>query len=300
MQSAGAVLLRPLSGTVGWDTGFIIEGQGAEESTRNPWANYEAISPDYFRTMGIARVAGRDFTADDRAGTEPVAIVSAALARRYFPAGAAGRRIRLNPNAPWLRVVGVVADVRYREWEDTRFDVYVPFEQRAQHRSDFVVRTAQSPLAISREIERAVAAVDKDQPVSSLATLDAIVDETFALPRFQLTLAGVFAVCALLVAGTGLFAVLMQAMTERRREIGIRMAIGAARSDIARLVVRDGLLLAGAGVATGAAAAFLGLHTQMVTLAGTAGMLVVAALLAAALPAMRAAAVNPIETLRHE
>jgi ABC-type antimicrobial peptide transport system permease subunit len=107
-------------------------------------------------------------------------------------------------------------------------------------------------------------------------------------------------VCALLVAVTGLFAVLMQAMTERRREIGIRMAIGAARSDIAGLVVRDGLVLAGAGVAIGGAAAYLGLHAQVLTLAGTAGAVLVAALFAAALPAMRAVAVNPIETLRHE
>jgi putative ABC transport system permease protein len=300
VQSAAAVLLRPLAGTVGWDTGFSVAGQDAEQARANPAANYEAISPDYFRTMGIRLIAGRDFGADDRANTEPVAMVSAALARRYFPAGAVGQRIRLSAKSPWLRIVGVTADVRYREWDAARFDIYIPFQQRAQHRSDFVLRTAQTPLALTREIERAVAAVDKDQPVSSLTTVDAIVDETFALPRFQLTLAGVFAVCALLVAGTGLFAVLMQAMTERRREIGIRIAIGAARGDVIRLVLREGLGLAGAGVAIGAAASFAGLQAGGLTLAYTAIAVLAAAVLAAALPAMRAAAVNPVDTLRHE
>jgi ABC-type antimicrobial peptide transport system permease subunit len=206
----------------------------------------------------------------------------------------------LSAKAPWLRIVGVAADVRYREWDAARFDIYIPFQQRAQHRSDFVIRTAQNPLAIAREIERAVLAVDKDQPVSSLTTVDAIVDDTFALPRFQLTLAGVFAVCALLVAGTGLFAMLMQAMTERRREIGIRMAIGAARRDVIRLVLREGLVLAGAGVAIGAVASYAGLHTDVAALAYTSVAVVGAALLAAGLPALRAAAVNPMDTLRHE
>ena len=300
VQSAAAVLLRPLSGTVGWDTGFAAEGQGTAEARANPAANYEAISPDYFRTLRIALTAGRDFNADDRPKSEPVAIVSAALARRYFPGGAVGRRIRLSANAPLLEIVGVAADVRYREWDAARFDVYVPFQQRAQHRSDFVVRTAQNPLAVARAIERAVAAVDKDQPVSSLATLDEIVAETFALPRFQLTLAGIFAACALLVAGTGLFAVLMQAMAERRREIGIRMAIGAARSDIVALVLREGLALTGMGVVIGAAAAFAGLRAGAVTLAWTAAVVGAIGLIAAGFPAARAAAVNPIDTLRHE
>jgi putative ABC transport system permease protein len=300
VESAAAVLLRPLAGTVGWDTPFTAQGQDAEQARSNPAANYEAISPGYFRTMRIPLIAGRDFNSDDRAGTTPVAIVSGALARRYFPSGAVGQQIRLSPRAPWLQIVGVAADVRYREWDTTRFDIYIPFQQRAQHRSDFVVRTAQSPLAVTREIERAVLAVDKDQPVSSLATVDAIVDETFALPRFQLTLAGVFAICALLVAGTGLFAVLMQAMTERRREIGIRMAIGAAPGDVIRLVLKDGLILAGAGVVIGAVASYAGLHAGPAALAYTSGAVIVAALLAAGLPALRAAAVNPMDTLRHE
>ena len=121
---------------------------------------YEAISPDYFRTMRIPLAAGRDFRADDRAGTTPVAIVSAALARRYWPGQVApGKRIKLarpDGRQPWLTVVGVAGDVRYREWESARYDIYIPFQQRAQHRSDFVIRTAQAPLTLTGEIDRAV------------------------------------------------------------------------------------------------------------------------------------------------
>ena len=300
VQSAAAILLRPLSGTVGWDSAFVLEGQSAEEARGNPSANYEAISPEYFRTMSIPVVAGRDFDSNDRAGTRPVVIVSNGFARRYFPRGATGRRIRLSANAPWLEIVGVAADVRYREWDAARYDIYVPFQQRAQHRSDFVVKTALSPGAMQREIERVVAEVDKDQPVSSFATVEAIVGETFALSRFQLTLASSFALCALLVTGCGLFAVLMQAMSERRREIGIRMAIGAARRQIAGLVLREAMVLSIGGVCTGGVAALGGLHAGPATLALTAGVVLVVALAASGLPALRAAGLDPIEALRHE
>jgi len=120
------------------------------------------------------------------------------------------------------------------------------------------------------------------------------------LSRFQLTLAGVFAVCALMVAGTGLFAVLMQAMTERRREMGIRMAIGAGRWDVFALVLKEGLVMSGVGVAIGAAAAYGGLRAGGATLAYTAVAVMGTALLASGLPALRAAGVDPVDTLRHE
>jgi hypothetical protein len=181
--------------------------------------------------MHIPMLAGRDFTPLDRTGGERVAIVSAALASRYWPGqNAVGKRLKLvRPDAvaPWLRVIAVVADVRYREWETSRFDVYIPLEQRAQHRSDFVVRTSNDPLALSGEIQRAIASIDKDQPVSSLTTVDSLVAETFALPRFNLTLLVVFAGCALALAMAGVFALLMHAVTQRIHEIGIRMALGA-------------------------------------------------------------------------
>jgi predicted permease len=294
VESAAAVLLRPLAGTVGWDTAFTVEGQSAEEAKRTPSANYEAISPDYFRTMRIGWAAGRVFDSRDREGGEPVAIVSASMAHRYFPEGAVGRRIKLRQ---WTRIVGVAADVRYREWDAARFDIYVPVEQRAQHRSDFVVRTGAGLGGMSREIERVVAEVDKDQPVSSLATVEEIVAETFALPRVQVTLAAAFAGCALLVAATGLFAVLMQGMSERRKELGIRIALGAGRREVAMLVLREGLTLVGGGVALGAVA---GVSAGAVSLGWTAVVVTAIGVAASAIPAMRAASVDPVESLRAE
>jgi hypothetical protein len=197
----------------------------------------------------------------------------------------------------WTRIVGIAADVRYREWDAARFDIYTPFQQRAQHRSDFVVRTEAGLAGMAREIERVVAEVDKDQPVSSLATVDEIVAETFAVPRFQVTLAGAFAGCALLVAATGLFAVLMQGMSERRKELGIRMALGASRRAVALLVLRDGLVLVGAGVVIGALA---GRSAGAASLGWTALLVAAIGLLASAVPALRAAGVDPVESLRSE
>jgi putative ABC transport system permease protein len=258
-QSAAAILLRPLSGTVGWDTQFTVEGQTAAEQAANPDPNYEAISPDYFRTMRIPMLAGRDFSVDDRTGAEPVVIVSAALARRYWPGQeAVGRRIKLarpDGKAPWLKVVAVVTDVRYREWENSRLDIYIPFQQRAPHRSDFVVRTSQDPLALAGEIQRAVYAIDKDQPVSSLTTVESLVAETFALPRFNLTLLAAFASCALALAMAGVFAQLMHSVTQRIHEIGIRIALGARRADVLRLVIVDGIAWTALGIVCGVLAA---------------------------------------------
>jgi predicted permease len=314
-SSAAAILLRPLSGTVGWDTIFTVEGQTAAEQTANPVPNYEAISPDYFRTMRIPMLAGRDFTPLDRTGSERVAIVSAALARRYWPGqNAVGKRLKLvRPDAvaPWLTVVAVVADVRYREWETSRFDIYIPLEQRAQHRSDFVVRTSQDPLALSGEIQRAVAAIDKDQPVSSLTTVDSLVAKTFALPRFNLTLLALFAGCALALAMAGVFALLMHSVTQRLHEIGIRIALGARRVDVLRLVILDGIawtalgILCGILAATAAGRVLSGLLAGMrppdaPTILAAASAILLIAIAASLLPARRASQVDPIQALRHE
>src|SRR6185295_865406 len=127
----------------GWDTTYAAEGQGPEFQKANPNGNYEAVSPDYFRTMGIRLLAGRDFTHADSDTAPGVAIVDEGTARRLWPNGnAVGRHLRVGgEKAPWLTVVGVASQVRYREWESARPDLYIPYLQRAQHRSDFVVKT---------------------------------------------------------------------------------------------------------------------------------------------------------------
>ncbi len=185
VESAGAILIRPLSGTVGWDTVYSVEGQPAAEQLRNPNGNYEAISPDYFRTMGIHMIAGRDFTAGDASTSQGVVIVNEGTAKRNWPAGdAVGKHVRLGRNvkAPWLTVVGAV---RYREWEAVRPDFYVPLTQRAQHRSDFVVKTHGDPWALAAAVRKEVFAVDKNQPISNVTTMDRLVKGALARARFN-------------------------------------------------------------------------------------------------------------------
>jgi len=156
-ESAGAVLLRPLSGIVGWDAVYALEGRTPGEIASNPNGNYEAISPDYFRTMGIRLIAGRDFSGADTDKTPGVVMINQSTARRHWPGeNAVGNRLRLSkdPKAPWLTVAGVVNDVRYREWESARPDFYIPYTQRAQHRSDFVIRTNSDPGALSEAVRK--------------------------------------------------------------------------------------------------------------------------------------------------
>ena len=178
------MLIRPLSGAVGWDTNYAVEGQ---LNDANPNGNYEAISPDYFRTMGIQLVAGRDFAASDTDKSPGVVIIDEATAKRHWPAGdAVGHRLRLGrPNAPWLMVVGVVRPVRYRQWEAAWPDFYVPYTQRAQHRTDFVVKTKGDPEALAQAVRREVFAADRNQPVSNLTTMDALVDRALARSKFN-------------------------------------------------------------------------------------------------------------------
>ena len=314
VESAGAVLLRPLSGTVGWDYPFVMEGQQADDAARNPPSNFEAISPGYFPTMGVPVVAGRDFTAADRDGAPLVAIINESAARKYFPDGQAiGRRMKLGrtgANAPWLEIVGVVKDVRYREWEATRLDLYVPVMQNAQHRSDFVLRVRQADARrLVPEIRRAVAEVDKDQPIGSVTTLDGLVSEALARPRFNAVLLGAFALCAAALVVVGLFGVLSHLVAQRSQEIGIRMALGSKRSGVLWMILAHGARVAMAGVMAGSLVA---LAVARVTASllyevtwwhpaaylGAAGVVLMFALLACLGPAVRASLVDPAVTLR--
>jgi putative ABC transport system permease protein len=314
VESAGAVLLRPLSGTVGWDYPFVMEGQSADDAARNPASNFEAISPGYFATMGIPVVAGRDFTPADQDGAPGVAIISESVARQYFPGQAAvGKRMkvgRTGAKAPWLQIAGVVKDVRYREWDGTRLDLYVPVMQSAQHRSDFVLRVRQSDaLRLVPEIRRAVAEVDKDQPISSVATLDGLVSEALARPRFNAVLVAAFALCATALVGVGLFGVLSHLVAQRGQEIGIRLALGAQRGRVLRMVLLQGAGVAGVGVALGSviALAFARLAATLLyevtwwhpaAYAGAMGAVLALALLACLGPAVRASLADPAVALR--
>jgi putative ABC transport system permease protein len=315
VESVAAVLMRPLSGTVGWDSPFTVEGESRERKGGNSYSNYEAISPGYFRTMEIPLVEGRDFTDADRKGSEGVAIVSRTMARRYWPGrSAVGGRLKFgDPDspAPWLTVVGVAGDVRYREWDTARPDIYIPYLQRCEYRSDFVIRTAPDPMSLAGAVRREVYAIDKEQAVTGVTTMERLVDGALARPRFNTLLMAIFAALALLLAALGVYGVMAHAVSQQTREIGIRVALGAPARSVMRLIIARGMALAGIGLLLGLAGAaaagrlLSGLlfgvgPADPATYAAAGGVLLVVSLLACWIPARRVLGVDPVVALRHE
>lgn len=307
VERAAAVLIRPLSGPVGWDSPFLVEGQTPEEQAANPYANYEAVSPGYFETVGMPLLAGRDFTAEDRQG---VIIINQATAKRYFgETGAVGKRIQLAGSKDWLTVVGVVKDAHYREWTAARVDLYIPVEQRAQHRSDFVVRTSVDPQTLVEPVRRAVLAIDAEQPISNVATMGKLVDEALAWPRILALLFAFFGLAALLLTVAGLFAVLRFVFAAGERDLAIRMAVGATPGHLRAVVIRFGIVRAGAGVGVGLVLALWTVRFVEPLLyrvnafdawiwGGAVVVLVLAALGAALSPAWKAGRVDPQRLLQ--
>ncbi|MCW5963175.1 MAG: ABC transporter permease, partial [Bryobacterales bacterium] len=315
VESAAAVLLRPLSGAVGWDTRFVAETQDPEAWKTNPVANYEAISPRYFATMRIPILAGRDFEDGDIEGRAPVVILNESAAKHYFGGtDAVGRRIkmgRIDANTPWSTVVGVVKDVRYREWEGTRVDLYIPYTQRAQHRSDFVLRTHGDPKHFQQQVEQAVLGIDPKLPVSQMRTLDNLVDGAFAQPKFQTGVMSLFGVVSLLLCGTGVYGVLLFRVLSRRRELALRAVLGSTRGALAWLVFSEVAVTALPGMLIGLTAAALCARSlesllfgvsplALETYAGAAALTLLFALLCAVLPARVASTAEPAEVLRNQ
>ncbi|MDQ3917247.1 MAG: ABC transporter permease, partial [Acidobacteriota bacterium] len=314
--AASGVLTRPLEGAVGWDQEFAAEGQSADEARKNPNANYETINPHYFRTLGIPLKAGREFGAQDKQGGVPVVIVSETLAARFFGSAdrAVGRRLKLgpgDPDEPWRVVVGVAGDVRYRELQGTRLDVYAPHAQSTPNLNHFAVRTTLGEAGALALVRREVAALDPQLAVSNVATMDEIVALRLSRPRFSAALLNWLAGAATLLAAVGVFGVMAFAVAQRTRELGLRVALGARPRDMMKLVLWQGMKLAAAGVLVGLAGAAVltrwlasllyGVSaTDPLTFLGTAALMTGVALLACYLPARRAAKADPMVALRYE
>jgi ABC-type antimicrobial peptide transport system permease subunit len=206
-------------------------------------------------------------------------------------------------------VAGVVSDVRYREWEAVRPDLYVPYTQRAQHRSDFVIKTHGDPASLVSAVRREVMELDKDQAISNVTTMAALVDRALARSRFNSIVLGTLAACALVLTVIGLYGVLSYMVAQRRGEIGLRMAVGASPWQMVRMVTLGGLRLTACGTLIGAAAAWAlsRLYVSLLfgvspldplTYAGTAVVLLAVAVLACAVPAIQAARLDPLRTLQ--
>jgi putative ABC transport system permease protein len=292
---------------------FDVEGQPRP----NLMAGTPKIAPGYFRTMGIPLVAGRDFTAQDAAGAPKVAILSQRVVRECFPGGpgeALGRRVRPEMGGEWLTVVGVVADVHQMGLDrGLQPMIYTPFQQ---DRSGFlrfvafVARTA-TPASVVEGIRAEIRGAAPDLPIASTLTMDEAVAASVAPPRFRMVLLVLFAVAATLIATCGLYGLMAYAVTQRRREIGVRMALGADRRDVLRLVLTRALRIVVAGLAVGLAGAagltrvlqrflFGVTPTDPVAFTLVTLLLVVVGLVAAWLPARRATRIDPCAALRAE
>jgi putative ABC transport system permease protein len=292
---------------------FEIEGQ--PKPTLN--VGIPKIEADYFKTMGIPLLAGRGFTVSDTAAAPKVAIVSERVVRECFPGGpreALGRRVRVWGNSEWLSVVGVVADIRQRGLaQGVQPMIYAPFQQDRSgflRFVSFVARTA-TPGSVAEGIRAEIRRAAPDLPIESTLTMDEAVAKSVAQPRFRMVLLVLFAIAATLIATCGLYGLMAYAVTQRRREIGVRMALGAERRDVLRLVLARALRIVIAGVIVGLAGAagvtrvlqtFLFGVTPTDPLAFTIVTLLLMAvgLMAAWLPARRATRIDPCAALRAE
>ncbi len=320
--SAAAGVPLPFSG-FGGSASFNIEGRVAPPGDPGPHGDVRGVSPRYFETMGIRLLRGRVFTDQDRLGGQPVAIIDENLAHEYWPnQDALGQRIRNGNNSPWKTIVGVVTHVRHYQvvGEETsnigtegsaKGVYYFPLYQENSPAGFLIARANGDPAALAGVIRAAVHDVDPSQPVSDVRTMDQRIAMSMGPRRSAVTLLSVFAAMALTLAAVGLFGLIRFNVTQRTQEIGVRMALGASRRDILRMVLGESLRLALLGVAGGLLAAFTltrvltsllyGVSaTDPLTFAGTALLLTCVALLASWVPAWRATRVDPLVALRYE
>ena len=277
------------------------------------------IDANYFKTMGIPLLAGREFTAQDTAAAPKVAIVSERIVRDYFPGGpreALGRRVRLGDRGEWLTVVGVVADIRQMGLEgDVQPMLYVPFQQERSQPFllrfvSFVARTS-TPASVAEGIRAEIRRAAPDLPIVSTGTMDEAVAASVAQPRFRMVLLALFAITATLIATCGIYGLMAYAVSQRRREIGVRMALGAERGDVLRLVLTRALRIVVAGVMLGLVGAagltrvlqrflFGVTPTDPIAFTIVTLLLMAVGLIAAWLPARRATRIDPSAALRAE
>jgi putative ABC transport system permease protein len=315
IAAATPVLLRPFTGSAGWDATFTREGQGPHDVSANPGLHLEAVLPNYFSTMGVPIVAGRAFAAADRTGAPPVAIVSQSLARNTWPGSSAiGKRLKFggfDSPAPWMTVVAMVADARYRDLEAPRPAIYVPLAQSPFPARFLLVRTAALDTPVLSIAQRAVKEIDRAEPVPGAASVAALLGGELAGPTFNMIALGVFAFVTLLLASVGVFGVLNAYVAQRSRELGLRVALGANLTDLRGLVLsRIGWPLAlGLGLGIGAALAAaawirpllfdVSAWDAAVFSASCIG-LAIATGLAAIVPLRRAGRIDPVALLRSE
>jgi putative ABC transport system permease protein len=323
--SAAATSGLPLTGWYG-DTIFQIEGRPGANGVvdqsippdRNAYGHFYfwRVTPDYFKTMGIALRRGRALQTSDDANAPPVVVINETMARSFWPnESPLGKRIRLfgvTLKEPMAEIVGVVRDVSLHQLnEETQPEAYYSQAQGPARTMSLVVRTAAEPMALAMAVRREAQALDNAAPLFGVSTAEQTLGKTVAQPRFNLILLGLFAVVALLLASVGIYGVLANAVRQRTHEMGVRMALGASPGVVFRLIIRQGMGLAGVGIGIGLSGAFALTRylesllyevkpTDPLTFGGVAMLLLGVALLACWIPARRATKVDPLDALRSE
>ena len=332
VQSATAATILPLGAGDGWGKFLSIEGRAAPASLDQvPLVRFVLVSQDYFQTFGVTLRQGRAFTAQDKSNSQPVAIINERLARRFFPnEDPIGKTIWMGPpehllppeaqtpenRSPRRTIVGVVSDVKGGSLnQPTTSQVYAPLSQYRREGWNnglmLAVRTSTPAETLTSAIRDQVRALDADQPITNVRTMDELLNRTLSDARFSLLLFGLFAGVALVLAAIGIYGVMATAVTQRTHEFGLRMALGAQTRDVLRLVIGQGMLLVVIGIGAGLLSAvaltrlmstlLFGVSpTDPVTLALITVLLAVVALLACYLPARRATKVDPLVALRYE
>jgi len=302
---------------------IVLEGKPAPPPGQDPSGLLYIVSPDYFKTMGIDLVRGRLFSTEDRKDTPQVALIDEVFARQYFPnEDPIGKRFKLNtPDADSREIIGVVRHVEHSSLEGrttNTAEFYFNFDQfpvatlpRYVRRVNLLVRTTVEPLSLAGPVRNQIAALDKDQAVFNVRTMEQALAQSVAARRFSMILLAVFALLALTLAAVGIYGVISYSVAQRTREVGIRMALGAKTFDVLNLVMRDGLKLVFVGIVVGLAGALLLTRlmstllfgvtaTDAVTYVSVALGLIIVALFACCIPARRATKVDPLVALRFE
>jgi predicted permease len=312
VEMASVSLTAPLS-NIGNSNIVNLPGRPKPGDATNSIVNEYPISSEYFSTYRIQIKRGRGLTGDDRAGRPPVAVISETAAGRFWPGeDPVGKLINFDHHKEWIEVVGVVADVKNSRLEDPpSADVYIPQSQSEEHPRMLSVRGTIDQVALTAAVKREISALDRNLPLTTIQTMDEKFSEATAHARYSALLLGLFAALALVMSQMGIYGVMSYAVVARTHEIGIRMALGAERRAVLRLIIGQGMKLAAAGLAIGLIAAVAATRliktllfgvdaNDPMTLCAVALLLAIVALLACWIPARRATKVDPLIALRHD
>jgi predicted permease len=319
VRSVGGVSSLPITGT-GSALHFNIQGHTPRSPQEYTIAGYRVASAGYLKTLGVPLITGRWIEDHDREGAPAVVVVNSAFARTYFPnQSPLWQHIQLgampDPTVPWMQIVGVIADVKQSLASESSTEMYVPYRQADRVLPVFamsiVLRTAGDPLAQANAVRALAHGIDPNQPITGIRTMEQNVSKSISEPRFRTVLLSIFAGIALVLAAVGIFGVMAYAVAQRTRELAVRMALGASRAQVLRLILAHGARLTLAGVSIGLVATFI--VTRYVssllfnvppydplTLAGVVAALVIISLCACYVPARRATLVDPIVALKED